>query len=279
MIQFRTRFAPSPTGLLHLGHVFSAFQVREAADRAGGQALLRIEDIDQGRCRPEYEAAIHEDLAWLGLRWDGEVRRQSDHFGDYVAVIDGLAARGLVYRCFRSRQDIAAETGAQPDTPFTGAPLAGAEEAARLARGEPFAWRLSLSRALDALGAGAADLAFTVETGPEKSVQIRADPHRFGDIALTRKDSPVAYHLAACHDDALQAITHVIRGEDLIDAPHIHTLLQALMGWPHPVYRHHRLLTGPDGKRFAKRDRSRTVSALRAEGHSAEAVRAMAGLA
>ncbi len=238
--------------------------------------MLRLEDIDTGRCRPEYEAAILEDLDWLGLRWDGPVRRQSDHFADYTAVVETLRARGLAYRCFRTRREIAVETGGRPDAPFRGGPLAPGDEARRLVRGEPFAWRLSLARAMAALGPAAEHLSFTVEQD-DQSVSVRAEPQRFGDIALTRRDAPVAYHLAACHDDAVQSITHIIRGEDLVDAPHIHVVLQALMGWPTPVYRHHRLLTGPDGRRLSKRDGAMAIAALRAQGLSAAEVRALAG--
>ncbi|MEM7767517.1 MAG: tRNA glutamyl-Q(34) synthetase GluQRS [Pseudomonadota bacterium] len=278
MNSFRTRFAPSPTGRLHLGHVFSAIQVRTAADRAGGEALLRLEDTDLGRCRPEFEAGILEDLDWLGLAWDGPVRRQSDHLGDYARVVETLRAKGLVYRCFRTRKDIQAMTDGRPDAPFQSEALPAGEESARLDRGDAFAWRLSLHRALEHLGSAVEPLRFGVET-EEKMVWVQAEPERFGDIALTRKDSPAAYHLAACHDDALQGITHVIRGEDLIDAPHIHTVLQALMGWPTPLYRHHRLLLGPDGKRLSKRDGSMAIAALRDAGYGQDAVRKMAGAA
>lgn len=279
MSDFVTRFAPSPTGRLHLGHVYSAFQVRRAADAVGGQAVLRIEDIDVTRCRPEYEAAIHEDLAWLGLEWEGEVRRQSEHFSQYAATIETLRARGLVYRCFRSRAQIAALTEGGPDTAFASGPLPAEDEAEKRAAGAPFAWRLWLRAARAELGAAYDALAYTVESldGTQQH-RLACRPELHGDIALTRKDAPAAYHLAACHDDAVQGITHIIRGEDLIDAPHIQTLLQALMGWPHPIYRHHRLLTGPDGKRLSKSDRSKTVASLRAEGLTPGEVRALAGV-
>ncbi|MEL6385907.1 MAG: tRNA glutamyl-Q(34) synthetase GluQRS [Pseudomonadota bacterium] len=274
---FRTRFAPSPTGGLHLGHVFSAVSVRKAADQAGGEALLRIEDTDIGRCRPEYEVAILDDLHWLGLRWDGPVRRQSEHFAAYRAVVDQLAARGLAYRCFKTRAEIAAETGGDADAPFNGQPLPADEEAHRLATRDPFAWRLSVNKALATLSPRRTPLSFMVQNG-EKLFEYRAEPEQFGDVALTRKDSPVSYHLAACHDDAVQGITHVIRGEDLVDAPHIHVLLQTLMGWPTPIYRHHPLLLGRDGKRLSKRDRSKTIAALRQEGRAPQDVLAMAGV-
>lgn len=279
MAPFLTRFAPSPTGNLHLGHVYSAFQVRRAADAAGGQALLRIEDTDLTRCRPEFETAIHEDLAWLGLDWEGEVRRQSDHLNDYTAVVDALRARGLVYRCFKSRSKIAELMGNAPGDAFVSGPLPDEEEAEKLASGAAFAWRLSLAAARDTLGSSYRDLTYTVEAldGTGRHT-VPCEPERFGDIALTRKDAPAAYHLAACHDDALQGITHIIRGEDLIDAPHIHTLLQALMDWPRPIYRHHKLLMGPDGRRLSKSDRSKTVASLRTDGLTPTDVRALADI-
>ncbi|MEL6213983.1 MAG: glutamate--tRNA ligase family protein, partial [Pseudomonadota bacterium] len=164
MGDFVTRFAPSPTGRLHLGHVFSAFQVRRAADQAGGKAFLRIEDTDLSRCRPEFEAAIYEDLDWLGLHWDGDVRRQSDNLDDYAAIVEDLRRRDLVYRCFLSRSKIAELTGGDPETPFTSQPLPPDDESQRLERGEAFAWRLSLARARDVLGSAYDDLTFTIET-------------------------------------------------------------------------------------------------------------------
>ncbi|MEM1150482.1 MAG: tRNA glutamyl-Q(34) synthetase GluQRS [Pseudomonadota bacterium] len=275
MSDFRTRFAPSPTGALHLGHALSACLVRRAADAASGEALLRIEDTDIGRCRPEYEAAIHDDLAWLGLAWDGQLRRQSQHFDAYMAVIAALRDRGLVYRCFLSSQE---QADRFPDGPVRGSALPPADERDRLAVGAPFAWRLSLDAVKAEMGGlFFGSLSFQVEEGG--SVQtVEAQPERHGDIALTRKDSPAAYHLAATHDDALQGITHVIRGEDLIDAPHIQTVLQAIMEWPRPIYRHHALLLGPDGKRLSKTHRSKSLAALRAEGLSPQEVIALAGL-
>ncbi len=250
-------------------------QVRRAADEAGGRALLRMENTDIGRCRPTFEAGILEDLAWLGLEWDGEVRFQADHFEDYAGVVDQLRSRDLVYRCFLSRSKIAELTGDDPDAPFTSGPLPADEESERLSRGDAFAWRLSLSRAKDALGPLYRDLEFVIETS-DGVEPMKAQPERFGDIALTRKDSPAAYHLAACHDDALQGVTHVIRGMDLVDAPHIQIVLQALMRWPTPRYRHHKLLTGPDGRRLAKRDRSKTIAAMRDEGMTPDDVRRLA---
>jgi glutamyl-Q tRNA(Asp) synthetase len=278
---FATRFAPSPTGLLHRGHAFSALTAFEAARAAGGRFVLRIEDIDATRSRPEYEVAILEDLSWLGLTWEQPVRRQSDHLADYHAAIETLRARGLVYRCFRTRKELdIGRAPHEPQTPFVGGPLPAAEEAERLARGEAFAWRLSLAAAREALG-GFEALSFIEDgAGPAgETGVIAARPETAGDIVLARKDVGVAYHLAVVLDDALQEITHVIRGEDLFEAAHIQRLLQALLGLPTPTYRHHRLLTGPDGKRYAKRDKAQTLRELRAEGVTPEALRAEMGFA
>ena len=238
--------------------------------------MLRIEDIDPTRCKPEFEAAILKDLAWLGLDWDGAVRRQSEHLAEYAAVIDQLNARGLLYRCFRTRRDILEGIGDAPHGPVEAArpgPHAPEEEAGLLAEGRPFAWRLSLDRARAALGGGWEALAF-VEEGRGL---ITARPETAGDVVLARKDAGTAYHVAVTHDDALQGVTHVIRGEDLFEATHIQVLIQALMGWPTPTYRHHRLLVGPDGRRYAKRDRSETLAALRAGGLAPEQLRAELG--
>lgn len=277
-MDFVTRFAPSPTGRLHRGHAFSALTAGRAAREVGGRFLLRIEDIDAIRCKPEFEAAILEDLAWLELGWDGPVRRQSDHLSDYAAVIDGLNARGLLYRCFRTRRDILDGIGGAPHGPVEAArpgPHPAAEEAALLAEGRPFAWRLSLDRAREALGGARWETLAFVEEGEQGLVKAR--PETAGDVVLARKDAGTAYHVAVTHDDALQGVSHVIRGEDLFEATHVQVLIQALMGWPTPVYRHHRLLLGPDGRRYAKRDRSETLAELRAGGVTPEALRAELG--
>ena len=280
---FVTRFAPSPTGRLHKGHAFAALTAWTAARAAGGRFVLRIEDIDPTRCRPAYETAILEDLAWLGLDWDGPVRRQSDHLGDYAAVVAGLEARGLLYRCFRTRKDILDAIGDAPHGPAESArpgPHPPGEEAALLAEGRPFAWRLSLDRAREALGGQRWEaLAFMEEgLGPAgEHGLIPARPETAGDVVLARKDAGTAYHVAVTHDDALQGVTHVIRGEDLFEATHVQVLIQALMGWPTPTYRHHRLLVGEDGRRYAKRDRSVTLAELRAAGVTPEALRAELG--
>ena len=280
---FVTRFAPSPTGRLHKGHAFSALTAWTAARSAGGRFVLRIEDIDPTRCRPEYEAAIIEDLTWLGLDWDGPVRRQSDHLGDYAAVIEGLRRRGLLYRCFRTRKDILNAIGDAPHEAMEAVrpgPHPADEEARLLDDGAPFAWRLSLDRAREVLGEAVWNgLSFVEEGhGPDGQTGVVAvDPTAAGDVVLARKDTGVAYHLAVTHDDALQGVTHVIRGQDLFAATHVQRLIQTLMGWPAPTYRHHRLLAGPDGRRYAKRDRSVTLAELRAEGLTPPALRAELG--
>ena len=271
MARFRTRFAPSPTYYLHLGHALSAFNVWRAAEAAGGEVWLRIEDIDTTRCRPDYTQAIYDDLRWLGLTWPEPVRVQSDHFSDYAECVEELARRGLAYRCFRSRGDLA-----QLPNPAAPGRHAADEEAELLSKGRPFAWRLSLQAARDQIGPAWQDLTYTEQT-PEGVITHPAHPERHGDIVIARKDSPSAYHLAATHDDALQGMTHIIRGQDLIEAPHIHTLLQVLFDWPRPIYQHHELLLGPDGEKLSKRQQSVTLASLRADGMTADQVRARLG--
>ena len=264
-----TRFAPSPTGYLHLGHAFSAFNAWKRARDAGGRFLLRLEDIDPVRCRPEFATAILEDLAWFGLDWDGPVRVQSEHLGDYAAVLDSLRARGLIYPCFCSRTDIqrrviaAAPHGPDggPVYPGTCRSMSEAERAARADR--PHALRLDMARALIP--------GLTFEEEGEGI--IVADPARFGDVVLARKDTPTSYHLCVTHDDALQGVSLVTRGEDLQQATHLHRLLQALMGLPRPVYAHHQLLTDAAGRRLAKRDKAVTLRELRAAGVRADEIR------
>ncbi|HVC59657.1 MAG TPA: tRNA glutamyl-Q(34) synthetase GluQRS [Acetobacteraceae bacterium] len=274
-----TRFAPSPTGHLHLGHALSALTAWRRAREAGGRFLLRLEDIDPGRCRPEFAAAIEQDLAWLGLDWDGPVRIQSRHLPEYRAALDALVARGLLYPCFCTRAEIGAEVAASaaaphaPDGsslyPGTCRRLSAGQRAARTAAGERFALRLDMARALAAVPR---PLGFE-EVGEGV---ITCDPAPFGDAVLARKDAPASYHLCVTHDDALQGVTLVTRGVDLKPATHLHRLLQALMGWPAPRYEHHRLLTDTSGRRLAKRDRAATLRDLRAAGWSSEAVRGVA---
>jgi glutamyl-Q tRNA(Asp) synthetase len=254
----------------------------KVAHESGGRFVLRIEDIDTQRCRPEFEAAIYEDLAWLGLEWETPVRRQSDHLDDYAAALERLRAAGLVYRCFKTRREVLDDIARAPHGPqiaYVGAPLAAAEEDRRLAAGESFAWRLSLAAARAALGSAYGALEFNeLGQGPlGETGRQAARPDLAGDVILARKDLGVAYHLAVVVDDAAQGITQVVRGEDLFEAVPIQRLLQALLGLPTPDYRHHRLLLGPGGRRLAKRDKAETLADIRARGVSAAAVRADLG--
>lgn len=272
-----TRFAPSPTGYLHLGHAMSASVGWRRARDAGGRFLLRLEDIDPGRCRPEFAAAILEDLTWLGLTWDGPVRVQSEHLAEYRVALDALAERGLLYPCFCTRAEILAEIAASGSAPHgpDGAPLypgtcrrlSARQRAARIEAGERYALRLDL-------GAALATVTEPLWFEEEGEGAVRCQPGMFGDVVLARKDAPASYHLCATHDDAAQGITLVTRGEDLKPAAHLHRLIQALMGWPTPRYAHHRLVTDATGRRLAKRDRAATLRELRAAGWSPEAVRA-----
>jgi glutamyl-Q tRNA(Asp) synthetase len=264
-----TRFAPSPTGYLHLGHAASALAGYEAARRAGGRFLLRIEDIDGGRCRPEYEAAIYEDLAWLDIPWEQPVRRQSEHMEDYAASLDRLKQADLIYPCFCTRRDIADAVRAPhlehagPDGPlYPGRcrDLTEAGRAERIAYGMPYALRLDAARAATQLRPMVWE---EVGEGP-----VPVDPLLFGDVVLARKDVPASYHLAVVVDDALQGVTLVTRGRDLYAATHVHRTLQALLGLATPQYRHHPLITDSAGQRLAKRHDALSIRALRAEGVS-----------
>jgi glutamyl-Q tRNA(Asp) synthetase len=255
-----TRFAPSPTGLLHLGHAHSALLNFDAGDRF----ILRIEDIDTTRCKPAFEAAIYEDLAWLGLTWQQPVLRQSERLAIYEKHLVDLQARGLIYRCFKSRQDIetamSAPHGAAPI--FRSAPLSALEERDNLAEGRPYAWRLSLDAAQQALGRKFSDLSF-MENRDGRLIAQPAEAWRFGDVVLGRKDIGTSYHMASVVDDAAQGVTHVIRGEDLREAAGLHRLLQELLGFDAPVYRHHRLITGENGERLSKRSKSLSLREAR----------------
>ena len=264
-----TRFAPSTTGYLHMGHALSAFIAWQRARAAGGRFLLRLEDIDPTRCRPEYAIAILEDLAWLGLDWDGPVRVQSEHMEDYAAVLDSLRARGLIYPCFCSRADIQRQViAAAPHDPDGGPVYPGScrslSDAERAARADqPYALRLDMTRALIE--------GLTFEEAGEGT--IAADAGQIGDVVLARKDTPASYHLCVTHDDALQGVTLVTRGRDLKQATHLHRLLQALMSWPAPAYAHHKLLTDPSGRRLAKRDQAMTLRAMRQAGVTPREIR------
>lgn len=278
-----TRFAPSPTGPLHLGHAFSVLTAWQRAEAAGGTFLLRIEDLDADRCRPEWEALISEDLAWLGLDWPRPVLRQSEHVADYEAAIAGLAERGLVYPCSCTRSDIRAALSA----PQEGAPAVGPDGIVypgtcrgRLMSGrqESDALRLDIARAVAEVG----DLSFE-ETGPLHPGRHWIDRQALvtgtGDIVLGRRlTGLVAYHLAVAWDDARQGVTEVVRGEDLFSATPVQVLLQALLGLETPRYHHHRLIRDERGRRLAKRDDARGVSTYRAAGLSPEDIKAKIGL-
>jgi glutamyl-Q tRNA(Asp) synthetase len=283
------RFAPSPNGYLHLGHALSALLNADMARAAGGRLLLRIEDIDAARCRPEYEAAIFEDLAWLGLRWDEPVRRQSEHLDEYRAALARLDEMGLVYPAFESRAEISRLIAArEAEGPWPrdpdGAPLypgdakhlSAAERARRIAAGEPYALRLDMQAAL----ARAGPLTW-IETGagPDgETGTVPADPARWGDVVLARKDVPGSYHLAVVVDDAAQGVTDVVRGRDLFHATSVHRLLQALLGLPAPRYHHHRLLLDVDGRKLSKSTRATGLRELREQGLTPAGIRRRAGL-
>jgi glutamyl-Q tRNA(Asp) synthetase len=276
------RFAPSPNGFLHLGHAFSALLNDALARAQGGRLLLRIEDIDVTRCRPEFEAAIYEDLAWLGLTWEKPVRRQSAHFPDYQAARDRLAEH--LYPCFCSRSDIAARvaregtSGTQWPRDPDGAPLypgtcrelTRPEAARRVAAGETPAWRLDVAKAMRLVIGALAYRRFDPAGGDDR---VAAYPARWGDVIIARKEVPTSYHLSVVVDDALQGVTHVVRGRDLEAATDIHALLQALLRLPSPAYHHHRLIADDAGLKLAKSAGSTSLRDLRVAGISSEDVR------
>lgn len=282
------RFAPSPNGLLHLGHALSAFLNRDMADAADGRLLLRIEDIDLTRCTPEFEAGIHADLQWLGIDWEKPVRRQSEHFADYQAALKSLIDRGLTYPSFLTRGEVKARVqgseaaGAPWPRDPDGSPLYPAddrdrphrEREAMLASGRKHAWRLDMAKALETIG----EPLFWTETGDGERGAIRADPARWGDAILSRSDAPSSYHLSVVVDDALQGVTHVVRGLDLFHATAVHRVLQVLLGLPAPAYHHHRLFTDADGRKLSKSAGDTGLAALRIRGLSAGDIRHLVGL-
>jgi glutamyl-Q tRNA(Asp) synthetase len=269
------RFAPSPNGYLHLGHAYSALTDYARCQAMGGRFLLRIEDIDRARCRPEYETAIYEDLAWLGLTWEEPVRRQSEHMADYASALSRLEAMGLIYPSFLSRSEVAAAgIGRDPD----GAPLYPGidrdlprEEATdRINAGAPYALRL---RTADAIRAAGAPLSWQ-----EDDTTVAADPAAWGDVIIARKETPTSYHLSVVIDDATQGITHVVRGRDLYHATSVHVLLQRLLQLPAPHYHHHRLILDEAGRKLSKSDHDTSLRALREAGQTPADIRAMVGL-
>ncbi len=283
------RFAPSPNGFLHLGHAYSALLNFDRARETGGRLLLRIEDIDATRCRPEYETAIYDDLAWLGIAWETPVRRQSEHLADYRAALEKLVALGLVYPSFESRAEIARLTAAReaagswPRDP-DGAPLypgaaksLPADERARLiAAGAPYALRLDMAAACRRV-AGLTWRELGVGPDGERGI-VAARPEAWGDVILARKETPTSYHLSVVVDDSLQGASEVVRGQDLFHATSVHRLLQTLLDLPEPAYRHHRLIRDAEGRKLSKSTGSTGLRELRAAGASPADIRRLVGL-
>ena len=284
------RFAPSPNGYLHLGHALSALLNFDMARAAGGRFLLRIEDIDAARCRPEFEAAIYEDIAWLGLEWERPVRRQSEHFGEYRMALSKLEAMRLTFPSFESRAEIAhmvadrdvrerwpRDPDGVPIYPGAARQMTEPDRQARMSRGDPYAIRLDMEKATEWAG----PLHWT-ETGAGpagETGEVTVDPAAWGDVIVGRKDTPTSYHLAVVIDDALQGVTHVVRGQDLFWSTSVHRVLQVLLGLPAPVYHHHRLILGADGRKLSKSTQATGLRELRAAGASPSDIRRLVGLA
>lgn len=282
------RFAPSPNGYLHLGHALSALIDFEMARALDGRFLLRIEDIDATRCRPEFEQAIYEDLAWLGIKWEQLVRRQSENLDAYAQALSKLEAQGLVYPSFESRAEVARHVAQHSSVPWPhdpdGSPLYPGmsktlnpeERTHRIESGEPYALRLDMNAALARTGA-----LTWVETGadPKQDHETRmAEPEKWGDVVLARKETPTSYHLSVVVDDALQGVTHVVRGQDLYQATSVHRVLQALLAEPVPLYHHHRLILDAGGKKLSKSTRSTALRELREQGATPADIRRMIAL-
>ncbi|MBB3444620.1 tRNA glutamyl-Q(34) synthetase GluQRS [Rhizobium sp. BK379] len=282
------RFAPSPNGQLHLGHALSAFLNNDMARAADGRLLLRIEDIDLTRCTPEFEAGIFADLRWLGIEWEQPVRRQQEHFSEYQTALHSLIERGLVYPSFLTRSEVKARVTAYermgepwprdpdgtPHYPADDRDRSEEERDAMLGSGLRHAWRLNMSRALDLIG----EPLFWMETGDERKGEILAEPVAWGDVVLSRSDAPSSYHLSVVIDDALQGVTHVVRGLDLFHATSVHRLLQELLDLPQPVYHHHRLIVDAEGRKLSKSEGDTGLAELRARGLSAADIRSLIGL-
>jgi glutamyl-Q tRNA(Asp) synthetase len=283
------RFAPSPNGYLHLGHAYSALLNFDRARQTGGRLLLRIEDIDTIRCRPEFETAIYEDLGWLGIAWENPVRRQSEHLARYREALENLSAQGLIYPSFESRAETARLVmGREADAPWPRDPdgaalypgvaklLAPDERARLLASGVPYALRLDMAAAC----ARAGDLAWTEHgEGPDgETGAVAARPQAWGDVILARKETPTSYHLSVVIDDALQGVTDVVRGQDLFPSTGVHRLLQQLLGLPQPAYRHHRLVLDSEGRKLSKSTKATGLRELRAAGATPADIRRLVGL-
>lgn len=284
------RFAPSPNGYLHLGHALSALVTADMARRMDGRLLVRIEDIDTSRCRPEFEAQILDDLAWLGLSWEEPVRRQSEHMASYREGVDALQALGVLYPCFATRKEIVEAVASAPHSPYPtdpdGAPiypglhkeLTSDETARRRGAGEEFALRLDMEKALRlAAERQSGPLTFQAMDEEGRIAPIATDPARWGDVVIARKDAPTSYHLSVVMDDALQGVTHVTRGLDLLAATDLHRLLQLLLGLSEPIYHHHRLVVDEEGRKLSKRDKDKSLLSLRREGASVADVCRLAG--
>ena len=285
------RFAPSPNGELHLGHAYSALLNAQLARETGGRMLVRIEDIDITRCTPEFEAGIFQDLAWLGLDWEKPVRRQSDHFDDYSSALETLIDAELVYPSFMSRGEVRAviaeaeangevwprDPDGVPLFPKAERNLADAERRARIEAGYPYAWRINVDAALRHVGVS---LGWSEDgEGPDgETGTIRAHPAAWGDVVIARKETPASYHLSVVVDDALQGITHVVRGRDLFHATALHRLLQELLGLTAPTYLHHDLVLADDGRKLSKSRQDTGLRALRDAGLTPEDIRRMVGL-
>ena len=286
------RFAPSPNGRLHLGHALSALLNRDFATTLGGRFLLRIEDIDLERCTPAFEQGIYDDLHWLGIDWERPVRRQSEHFDAYRAALQRLVEAELVYPAFATRGEaraFVAEREAQgvkwprdpdgvPHYPGLDRQLPQSVRAQRIAAGEPFAWRLDMAAAIQAAG-GPLDWSEVSGVRLQDAETLPADPAAWGDVVLARRDTPTSYHLSVVIDDALQGVTHVVRGRDLQAATAVHRLLQRLLDLPAPVYHHHRLILGPDGRKLSKSQGDTALAALREAGNTPADIRRVIGLA
>ena len=284
------RFAPSPNGHLHLGHALSALQNFDMARAAGGRFLLRMEDIDTTRCRPEFEAAIIEDLAWLGIQWEQPVRRQSEHFDEYHAALEKLQAMRLTFPSFESRAEIAHMVGDRdvrerwprdpdgvPLYPGAARQLKELDRQARIERGDPYAIRLDMEKATEWTG----PLRWS-ETGAGPSGEtgdMAAEPAAWGDVIVGRKETPTSYHLSVVIDDALQGVTHVVRGQDLFWSTSVHRVLQTLLDLPAPSYHHHRLILDADGKKLSKSTQATGLRELRAQGLTAADIRRLVNMA
>ncbi|MER8426829.1 MULTISPECIES: tRNA glutamyl-Q(34) synthetase GluQRS [unclassified Mesorhizobium] len=285
------RFAPSPNGELHLGHAYSALLNQKMAKAAGGRLLLRIEDIDTTRCTPEFEAGIFRDLKWLGLGWEEPVRRQSEHFAEYRAMLERLIEEELVYPAFMSRSEIRAfitdsekrgrdwprDPDGVPLYPAADKALPASERKRRIVEGAPFAWRLDVDAAMARVGRDLTWAEYTDETLSEAR-RVEAHPQDWGDVVVARREIPTSYHLAVTMDDALQGVSHVVRGQDLYSATSVQRLLQQLLGLPQPAYFHHRLILGPDGRKLSKSLGDTGLAAQRKAGASPDDVRRLVGL-